>query len=210
MLAKILIHPNLDERLKIINQLLSQNNFKNPHPDLLYFSEDEKLGVEQAKKAREHFTLKPLMAKGRALVFEDASKFTLDAQNALLKTFEEPPEQALILLGASNESKILPTILSRCEVINLGEGGGGLGVGSKFDSDIEKLITARIKEKFEYIEKLEERDEFLQALVVYFREKLHKDQSNLEFTKKLLQAEEWAKANVNLRGILEYLMLEMP
>ena len=69
------------------------------------------------------------------------------------------------------------------------------------------LLKSNVEQRFEYIEKLKERQEFLHAMVQYFHKKLpdYKD-----FAKELLQAEEWAEANVNIRGILEYLMLKMP
>ena len=59
----------------------------------------------------------------------------------------------------------------------------------------------------QYIEKLKDREEFFQALVEYFHKKLP---SNSEFVKELLQAEQWQNQNVNIRAILEYLMLVMP
>lgn len=209
MLAKLIVHPDKVKRIKAIENLLKDKSFKNPHPDLLYFTENDKLGVEQAKKIREHLSIKPIITKGKALVLENAANLTLDAQNALLKTFEEPPDETLILLGTDNEFQILPTILSRCEVSYLGEERAERLEASKFNHDIEKLLNNSVKERFEYIEKLEDKDEFLQALVYFFRQKLQENQRYLDFTKELLQAEAWAKANVNIRGILEYLMLIM-
>lgn len=73
--------------------------------------------------------------------------------------------------------------------------------------DIEKLIGSSIEERFEFIEKLKDKESFLLSLVAYFHKKLP---SNAEFVKELLQAEKWAKQNVNIRAILEYLMLKMP
>ena len=72
---------------------------------------------------------------------------------------------------------------------------------------MEKLLTASIEERFEYIEKLKQREEFLYSMTKYFHKQLPLYN---DFSKELLQAEEWAKANVNIRAILEYLMLIMP
>jgi DNA polymerase-3 subunit delta' len=49
----------------------------------------------------------------------EAEKMTQQAQNALLKTLEEPPEYAVILLLTTNVNALLPTILSRCVVLNM-------------------------------------------------------------------------------------------
>ncbi len=215
MIAKLLISPSVEQRIEEIEKILIQVGLKNPHPDLLYFPSDSKLGIEQARKIKEHFSLKPYSAKGRGVVLEDASQLTPEAQNALLKTLEELPTSSLFILGANSDSKLLPTVISRCQIESLQEAPEGK-VDSKqnYLEDIEKLLVSDIKQRFEYVEELKDRQEFLQALVKYFHQDLSVHpgggHSNLEFLEELLQAEEWAKQNVNIRGILEYLMLVMP
>jgi DNA polymerase-3 subunit delta' len=211
MIAKILISTNLPEREGEINKILLTNSLKKDHPDVLYFEDEEKLGVESAKKIREHLSLKPYQAKGRAVILESAHNLTHEAQNSLLKTLEEPPSETIILLGAKSESNFLPTILSRCEVIRLSETQKNRGKEkNKFEEDIRALQSQSIEGRFQYIEKLEEKEEFLKALVSYFREELKNNPKNVTFTKMLLEAEEWESANINLRAILEYLMLNFP
>lgn len=184
------------------------------HPDVLYFKAGEKLGITEARKIKEHFSLKPYSLKGRVVIIEDASVMTHEAQNALLKTLEEPPAEAILILGAPSEANFLPTILSRCEITRLQVTGNRLQK-KNYQEDIEKLINSSIEERFEYVEKLKEKKEFLHALVLYFRNQmlqLSYDRVTIDkdFLKELLQAEEWARQNVNIRGILEYLMLKMP
>ncbi len=209
MLAKLIVSPELSQREQEIAQILSNNGFKNPHPDLLYFPDEVKLGVEETKQIRGFLSLKPYQAKGRAVVLVSAHNLTLPAQNSLLKTLEEPPEQALILLGVNSENSLLPTILSRCEVVTLATSNEPRAT-SNYLSEIEKLETSTPAQRFQYIEKLEDKEGFLKALVSYYRERLHKDPSLVGFSKKLIQAEQWADSNVNIRATLEYLMLEMP
>lgn len=55
--------------------------------------------------------------KNRAIIIEDAHRLTLDAQNALLKMLEEPPEGTLIVLTAVSQKALLPTIVSRTQII---------------------------------------------------------------------------------------------
>lgn len=211
MIARLLISSSFEIRQKEINKILDKAKLTNPHPDLLYFPSDSKLGIIDARIIKEHFSLKPYSAKGRAAVFEDASKLTPEAQNALLKTFEELPEEGIIILGASSDAKFLPTVLSRCQITKL-QGTSDRGEIKDYSMDVDKLLTSSIEDRFEYIEKLKERKEFLNSLIQYFHQdlRLHPGGGHLDFLKELLQAEEWAEANVNLRGILEYLMLKMP
>ncbi len=206
MIARLLIGP-LEKRVEEIRLHLKGVNTN--HPDVLYFKAEEKLGIAEARKIKNHFSLKPYSAKGRAVILEDASVMTIEAQNALLKTLEEPPSSAILILAAPSDSKFLPTILSRCQIIRLQAIRlQAQGSSQKKTEDIEKLLSSNIEERFEYIEKCKEREEFLHALVSYFRDKnVLKFKS---FIEELLQAEAWAEANVNIRAILEYLMLVMP
>lgn len=215
MIARIIISPSIDTKTAAIEQILTDQGLKNPHPDVLYLDQ-EKLGVEQSKQIREFLSIKPYSAQGRVVIVLYADNLTLDAQNALLKTLEEPPENAILLLGAENESKFLPTVLSRCQVIHLAiDFGHFIGDESKrshndrYVKQIERLQQADIVERFQFIEKLEEREEFFQSLLVYFSEQLHQQTNTLSFMHDLLEAEKWQKANGNMRAILEYLMLRM-
>ena len=218
MIARLLISPDLEERVEEINKTLRSHLGSGVlnHPDVLYFSADSKLGIAEARKIKEHFSLKPYSAKGRAVVMENASNLTIEAQNALLKTLEEPPAEAILILGAPSDVKFLPTILSRCEIVRLKHTNSERSkYQSKYAEDIGRLITSSKEERFEYVEKLKDRQEFLKALVLYFHQNLvsqapHMSSGEANFLKELLTAEQWAEANVNIRAILEYLMLVMP
>ena len=216
MIARLLISPDINLIKKEINKTVVKIN----HPDVLYFESGEKLGIAQSRKVKEHFSLKPYSEIGRVAVIEDSSVMTTEAQNALLKTLEELPEEAMLILGSPSDANILPTILSRCEIIRL----QGTGNRQQATEDIEKLLGFTIEERFEFVEKIKDREEFLQAIIYFFRELLHKKITQLDaavqhnvaneqikdFLKELLQGEQWARQNVNIRGILEYLMLKMP
>jgi len=196
MIARLLISPS--------PKTLACNleGYRTNHPDILYFKAGEKLGIAEARIIKEHFSLKPYSAKGRSLIIEDADAMTDEAQNALLKTIEELPEESVFILCSNSTDKLLPTILSRCQIEYLS--------GPKTETDtsnIEKLLNSSIEERFEYVEKTKNRAELLSALVSFFHQNLP---NYPEFTAELLQAEKWAKQNVNIRAILEYLMLVMP
>ncbi len=213
MIAKILISKSADTINIEANKLLGDLGIKNPHPDLIFFSGDSKLGIAETRKIKEHFSTKPYSAKKKAAFLEDASRLTDEAQNSLLKVLEEPPRGSLIILGASSDANFLPTILSRCEIVHL-PASHQMEAASDYEiyfKDIEKLIISSLEQRFEYIEKCKDREDFLQSLLVYFHKLLNsRGGGNFKFISDLLQTEEWAKANVNIRGILEYLMLVMP
>ncbi len=210
MIAKLLLSEFFKERDKKINEFLVQIKISNPHPDLLIFPKDSKLGIEQARKIKDYFSLKPYSAKGKTVVLEDASALTKEAQNALLKTLEELPKNALFLLGSDSESRFLPTVLSRCQIIHLTDTDLSSLRHMTYEvytKDIEKLMESTTEQRFEYIEKLKDREELLRSLLNYFHKTLLKPSS---FLKELALTTEWEQQNVNIRAILEYLMLVMP
>lgn len=63
--------------------------------------------------------IKPYSSRYKIYIVADADLMTVQAQNALLKTIEEPPAYVVILLLANNADRLLPTILSRCVRLNL-------------------------------------------------------------------------------------------
>lgn len=91
------------------------------HPDILWVTHEKaSIGVEDIRlQLNADIQVKPYNSPYKIYIIDDADKLTEQAQNALLKTMEEPPEYAVILLLISNISVILPTILSRCVVLNL-------------------------------------------------------------------------------------------
>ena len=221
MIARLLISSSIEKKVEETNNILASHigSGNMNHPDLLYIKAGEKLGIAEARKIKGHFSIKPYSAKGRIVVLEDASTLTTEAQNALLKTIEELPKEAILILGASSNATILPTILSRCEIVNLEAiSDDTLVYHSKFTQDLERLLNFSVEERFAFIEKLKSKEEFLHSAVYFFRQQLlestHKRSilkgPTLQFLQELLQAEEWARQNVNIRAILEYLMLVMP
>lgn len=219
MIARLLISSSIQSRIGKIDKLLSEADLKKNHPDVLYFKETDKLGIEQAREIKQHFSLKPYSALGRAVIIENAAVLTIEAQNALLKTLEEPPAEAILILGASSDANLLPTILSRLEIIHLDTTNiDTLAYNSNYAEDLNKLLSSSIEERFKYVEKLKERQEFLHAMIYFFRQKMIEPTTPQrpglaklkDFLRELLQTEQWAKQNVNIRAILEYLMLKMP
>jgi DNA polymerase-3 subunit delta' len=75
----------------------------------------ERVSIDQVRSVQV-FLGGQALARGRKIaIFEEAQALTEDAQNALLKTLEEPPRGSLIVLVCHNTSKLLPTVRSRCQ-----------------------------------------------------------------------------------------------
>ena len=92
------------------------------HPDLSVVQADSEGGtlkVDQIREARRSLTLKPYVANYRVALFLRFQQANDNAANALLKTLEEAPSYAVLILTADNPEQLLPTIVSRCEVLRL-------------------------------------------------------------------------------------------
>ncbi len=91
------------------------------HPDILYV-EHEKPNVISVDNIRQQINgdiaIKPYSGAHKIYIVDEAEKMNVQAQNALLKTLEEPPEYAVILLLTTRVEAMLQTILSRCVVLN--------------------------------------------------------------------------------------------
>ena len=90
------------------------------HPDFMVInSEDGKnIKIEQIRYLQEKIAQKPVTSNKKIYIINDCELMTKEAANCLLKTLEEPPLYAVVILITSNEGKILPTIKSRCTKIN--------------------------------------------------------------------------------------------
>ncbi|MCM1120803.1 MAG: DNA polymerase III subunit delta [bacterium] len=98
-------------------QALSRNQ-----PDIIYVSHEKPntIGVDDIRtQVNNDVSIKPYSSRYKVYIINEAEKMTTQAQNAILKTLEEPPEYAVIILLVSNVNTLLPTILSRCVLLNM-------------------------------------------------------------------------------------------
>ena len=89
----------------------------NAYPDFFYMDAEgkESIGIDKVREnVVSDVAIRPYHGKYKIYVIDEADKMTVGAQNALLKTIEEPPEYVVILLLVRNMSLLLETIRSRC------------------------------------------------------------------------------------------------
>lgn len=91
-------------------------------PDIIRVTHEKPntISVEDVRiQINSDIAIKPYSSPYKIYIMNEAEKMTVQAQNALLKTLEEPPQYAVILLLTTNVNAMLPTILSRCVVLNM-------------------------------------------------------------------------------------------
>jgi len=129
--------------------------------DLHLIDFEDSIKIEQIRDLQRKLSLKPYSGKYKIAVIPEAHLMTIESQNALLKTLEEPLGQAILILTAPSEYLLLPTIVSRCQ----------------------------IKRFYQLIPEITELSENLDDWIVYYRNKLIKHQSKnyLEFLKQVIK-----------------------
>lgn len=133
------------------------------NPDLLIVSNGEKnsISIEKVREITSWLTIKPFQSKRKVVLIRDAHLLTLEAQNALLKTLEEPPGESKIILTSVHGSRLLPTIVSRCAVISLQAGetrSQRMETDNEWDFKFLEILSSGIGKRLDFAE--ENKDQF--------------------------------------------------
>lgn len=157
---------------------------------------------------------KPIISKKKVYIINDCDKMTKEAQNCLLKTLEEPPEFACLILVSSNENMILNTIKSRCMKIkfrniendvlydyairNLGYTEISDNLLKTFDGSIGKAITLKENsDKYLEIENIISKMENNDLIYILENSKLIYDKENIYDILDYMTVSIYSKAKEN-------------
>src|SRR5579871_6137184 len=110
----LIISTNKAKREEYITQLLQEW-----HVDILdtnILETEGSIGIEEIRNFQKQLALKPFKGQDKAAIIDNAQTLTREAQNALLKTLEEPPAHTFLILSAENDDNFLATVISRTSV----------------------------------------------------------------------------------------------
>jgi DNA polymerase-3 subunit delta' len=156
------------------------------HPDLNILLPEEghrDILVDQIRALQHHLALAPYTGAYRIALLPDFQYATTEASNALLKTLEEPSDKVVLLLTANDLESLLPTIVSRCEVVRLRPVSiesaqeylrSVKGLSTEKAKLIAHLTSGRIGAAIHYAEEPEhliQREEILSNFLVLLQEK---------------------------------------
>lgn len=87
------------------------------HPDTQILSSPDNIKIEEIRDLQHNLYLNSYNSPYKIAVIINADKMTNEAQNAFLKTLEEPPGKTILILTTADKNKLLPTIISRCQTV---------------------------------------------------------------------------------------------
>ncbi len=197
--------------LEFIKMLVGEEMNKAVHPDVLIvkpeiietekgIKKESEIGIKEARKIQHQISLFPYQADYKIVLIDDADRMTNEAANCLLKTLEEPSGKAVLILITANSNMLLPTIISRCQVVNF----SNVSVDEikkklkTIPDSVVRLANGRPGLAIEYLNNkdiLKERDEIINKL-----EKLLK----ADLSERFQYVEEISKDISNSRQILNY------
>ena len=171
--------------------------------------EDVTPKIESIKEGIRFLQFKPLKSPYRLVIVENADNMTPEAGNALLKTLEEAPGSAKIILIAGGEEMVLPTINSRCRKIRV-------GVQREYDEPKNYLTPKHLSQisyadRFNFAKDVAEEGnakEIITLWQVYYRDLLLSGEDVLGKLKKLSSAKGLLETNISVKLLLENILME--
>lgn len=183
----------LYESFKIIRQ---------GHPDI-HYSEHESFGIDESRRLRDMQSMKPVLG-GKKIFIIALSGITNEAQNSLLKIFEEPTPETHFFVISSSARMLLPTLRSRVVVISH-PSAKNISLG---DNEAERFVAMSPRDRLTFVADMAEEknktavEMFLKALIAELYEK--KLKTRAKSIKETVSLAEYVKdRSPSLKLILE-------
>ncbi|MBI1869377.1 hypothetical protein HYS11_00200 [Candidatus Gottesmanbacteria bacterium] len=188
------------------------------HPfDRLLVKANPTIGIEEVRGIKSWLTTKPANGNNKAVVIANGGQMTTEAQNAMLKVLEEPPDSALIIVCAGSTEALLATIVSRCSIFSILNPGSKSQTREKAISvTLADLNTASPGEKLELAQIVaadrEKTRQWVQDVLFCARKDLILNFNNkgehIRRLRQLMKLEQMLTFNVNLRLTVEHFFLD--
>jgi len=195
------IDQQIDQICIHLKNQISPNN-----PDIFTINESTGWTIELIRQIKHFLSQKPFNHSNKIVIISQAENLNIESQNALLKMLEEPGDNNYVILSSSKPSKLLPTIISRCQVL-------------KFKNDISLSNTKPIEishqiQKDLSVSELLSKDKT--QVLPYLEDQLKIQQKNLiknpnpetsQLIQKIIKSIQMINSNVDPKSALDFLFL---
>ncbi len=192
-----------------INHICQQlkNNINPNNPDIFIINQDSGWTIDLTRQIKNFLSQKPFNHQNKIVIIYQAENLNIESQNALLKTIEDPGPNNYIIITTAKPSKLLPTIISRCQSVKLKN-------IHKINSQLTPLtISHQIKKDLFLSDTLsKDRSSVLphlkEQLKIYQRTlKQHPTTTNSHLIQKIMTSIKMIESNVDPKSALDYLFL---
>lgn len=188
-----------------------------PEPDVLILEADPSISIANIRTLEKFLSQKPYHQSQKIAFLPQANKLTLPAQNALLKTLEEPPANSLIILLAPHDNLLLPTIVSRCYQLTLTQTNKLTPTQLKthhqlFQTISQTTLGQRINLASQQAPSKATALEFCHHQLLFLRQQMFKNPSSSpsQLLRQLIKTIHQLEANLNPKLCLESLFFAYP
>ena len=115
--AKMILCTSEDKYCGVCKSCIEFDTDNNPDFSIIE-PDGNSIKIDQIREFQKKVSEKPIISQRKVYIINDSDKMTVEAQNCLLKTLEEPPEFVTIILVGTNENAFLSTIKSRCMILH--------------------------------------------------------------------------------------------
>ncbi len=183
--------------------------------DISFIESEKAVGIAQVRDFQKRIFLKPFKSKQKAVILSAQNAVTTEAQNALLKVLEEPPENTILILLCESSENFLPTIISRCKIIALDKESSEIDL-KEYEKILLSLKNKGVGERLRLAQDNSKDKEtalqFVEGLILA-SEVLLRNSKDKEFVRALQLMQKTytgiKTTNANLRLALENLLLSL-
>ena len=187
----------ITDQIALISQQ-TKNAISPNNPDIFSINQTTGWGIEVVREISHFISRKPIAHPSKMVIIYQADNLGPEAQNALLKVLEEPGPNNYLLLTTTNEQQLLETIRSRCHLIKQPH--------RHFTPQFSILLFDQKVAPDQLIATFEQ---YLQDQIRQYHQKLiiAPDNSIQTNITKLCKARELFQANIDIKSVLDWLML---
>ena len=208
----LILHPEKAIQEKTLQKIITRENLGSLENQVNVFKleEEKDLNIAKTRQIKSFLSQKSFQNQPRLVIIHQAHLLRPPAQNALLKTLEDPPLGTYIFLLASQKDFFLPTILSRCQIIKVAPTppvvSSSLLAPLISQDDSQRLAFSQTEAK-----KLDPKN-FIQTELSFWQTKINPSAPRLsgKIIKALLQAQKILSTNVSWPFVLDWLLLSLP
>lgn len=227
MISRIVYHPDPEQALSLALKIKQdttgiQHSDNDPDYSLINPEKGESIKIEQIRDLSKHIHIKPLKSTIKTIIIHQAHQLTPAAQQALLKTLEEPPEFAQLILTTTQLDQLLPTILSR-GIIHRPTDISKPPLSEELQKQFSELFQSppflRLATTNKFANDRTKAQEFCEQLLAFLHVAMTTPHQNIfkGTQTQLLQSARWTlkaaaylHANVNITLAMDHLFLQLP